>query len=323
MIAPSLLASGTALALLLAPPAHADDGARDWLARIARAAATLNYDGVFVYQHGDQLESLRIVHKIDEGRVRERIETLTGAPREFVRRDNEVQCILPDEKTVLVEPRHAGNSGFPSVLSERLQDLEGNYTLVVGGEGRVGGRSARQIVIRPRDNFRYGYELWIDRDSGLLLRSDLLDTDGRLLERFMFVQMRVGVPIGAAALRPEHAPEGYAWHRTPNAAINVVASAWVATRLPAGFRLSTQMLRSVSAGDHSVEQLVFTDGLATVSVFVEPRKGNSDTSLSGSNRMGAVHAYGMRVDDFQVTAVGEVPAETVALIGGSLARKAQ
>jgi sigma-E factor negative regulatory protein RseB len=322
MILLSLRILGTTLALLLSP-ARADEGARDWLARVGHAAATLNYDGSFVYQHGEEIESLRIVHVIHEGRVRERIETLTGTPREFVRRDNEVQCILPEEKTVVVEPRHAGNSGFPSVLSERLQDIEGNYTLTEGADGRVGGRAARQIFIRPRDNYRYGYELWIDRDSGLLLRSDLLDTGGRLLERFMFVQIRIGGPIAATALRPDHASDGYAWHRAPNAAVNAGASSWVAGRLPAGFRLSTEMLRSVGTGDRPVEQLVFTDGLATVSVFVESRKNVNDTSLSGANRMGAVHAYGTRIDDFQVTAVGEVPADTVALIGGSLARKAQ
>jgi sigma-E factor negative regulatory protein RseB len=315
------LVSSSAALLLLAPAIRAEDAARDWLMRIGRAATTLNYEGTFIYQHDGQVEALRIVHKADDGKVREHIISLTGAAREIVRTDNEVQCFLPDDRVVLVEPRSADNSGFPSILPERLPDLAGNYTISSGRTDRITGRAAQQIFIEPKDEYRYGYQLWSDQDTGLLLRADLLDTRGQLMERFMFTHIRIGAPITAGSLRPENPGEGFVWHRNPNPAVSAPTTFWTATRLPDGFRLSAQMMRPGAPPKKPVEHLVFTDGLATVSVFIEQQDDNGGSAATGTNQMGAVHAFGTRVDEYQVTAVGEVPAATVSMIGGSLARK--
>jgi sigma-E factor negative regulatory protein RseB len=174
--------------------------------------------------------------------------------------------------------------------------------------------------VQPKDNFRYGYRLWADNDSGLLLRADLIDPDGRMIERFLFTHVRIGGPIPAAALEPASPGEGLVWYRSPAAAANSEMP-WIATRLPPGFRLSAQMTRQSAPDRVPTDHLVYTDGLATVSVFIDKQPQNTDAATTGTSRMGAVHAFGTQVEDYQVTAVGEVPAVTVALIGGSISRK--
>jgi sigma-E factor negative regulatory protein RseB len=312
--------SVTVFLLLLSTAARADDTAQAWLTRISRAAATLSYEGTFIYQHDTQLDTLRIIHQVDDGKVRERMVSLTGPAREIVRTDNEVRCFLPDEKSVVVEQRGEGSGGFPSILPERPQDLEASYTMQTGRSGRVTGRPVQEIVVQPKDNYRYGYQLWADIDTGLLLRADLLDADGHMIERFMFTRVSIGGPISAAALQPESAGDGLVWYRNPAAAANTQMP-WIATRLPPGFRLSAQMTRQTAPDREPTDHLVFTDGLATVSVFIDKQQPNAEVTTVGTNRMGAVHAFGTQVDDYQVTAVGEVPAATVALIGGSISRK--
>ena len=316
---PRLSSSAAVIFLLLGSAARADDSAQNWLIRITRAAA-LSYEGTFVYQHDAQIDTLRIVHKVDDGKIRERIVSLTGPALEIVRTDNEVRCFLPEEKSVVVEQRGDTGAGFPSILPDRPQDLDENYNMRIGRSGRVTGRPAQEILVEPKDNFRYGYQLWADNDTGLLLRADLIDPDGRMIERFMFTHVKIGGPIIAATLEPENPGEDLVWHRSPVAA-TTTQMPWIATRLPPGFRLSAQMTRQNAPDRAPTDHLIYSDGLATVSVFIDKQAPDAEVSTMGTNRMGAIHAFGTQVDDYQVTAVGEVPAATVALIGGSISRK--
>lgn len=310
---------GIALCLCVAAGAAQADSAFDWLGKINRAARTLNYDGTFVYLHGDQLEAVRVVHRVENGRVQERVLSLNGAAREVVRTDQEVRCYLPDEKSVMVEHRRVDDTSFPSLLPEQLSGLKANYDIELGRAGRVTGRAARQLLIRPRDEFRYGYQLWADQESGLLLQADLRDANGELIEQFMFAQVAIGAPIPAAALQPTTRDEGFTWHREARGEAKATAATrWRAEGLPSGFRLSRQAVRQSPRRNVPVEHLVLTDGLATVSVFIEPIGERDVAAMLGASHVGAVHAFGARVDDYLVTAVGEVPAATVALIAGAV-----
>ncbi len=307
------------LAALLAvtAPAGAGERAADWLMRINDAARHQDYDGVFVYLRGRQLETLRIVHKVDGRHRRERLISLTGTPREIIRTDEMVICYLPDESSVVTEHRKTSRAGFPAILPERLAIMERYYRLRLGDRGRVAGREAQVVLIEPRDALRFGYRLWADRQSGLLLRSDLLDSQGQMLEQFMFTHLVTGREVSAEALKPQTQAQGYRWHREsldPPAA--ATAPRWDVRPLPPGFRLASYVHRRSPVRQVAVEHLVYSDGLATVSVFVErlPERG----AIQGPSRLGAVHAYGRQVNGHQVTVVGEVPAETVRRFAGAL-----
>jgi sigma-E factor negative regulatory protein RseB len=307
--------------LLVSTSLLADDGARDWLAKMARAVRNLDYEGTFVYQHDSRLDTLKIIHKIVDGVPHERLVSLSGAPHEVVRDAREVRRYYPDENAVIVEARRADNQDFPSILPERFQDLEENYFISLGRVGRVAGRAAQQVLVRPRDSYRYGYHLWSDRDSGLLLKAELVDEKERVLEQFVFTHVSVGGHISVSALAPQTVNANMATHRDKADAAAASEPQWTVTKLPKGFRLSMQVRRDVLSRKKSVEHLVYSDGLAAVSVFVEKSDAGDRDLLQGVSRMGAVSAYGAQVDNHHVTAMGEVPSATVSLIGGSVARR--
>ena len=308
----------TVLLGLAAPLAQAAD-AQALFARIHQAGRSLDYEGTFVYQHGDQLESLRIVHKAGTGGVRERLVSLNGAPREIIRTDSEVRCYLSDENAVLIEHRRADNRIFPALLPDSLEHLKGSYRISVGQKGRVAGRKAVSVRIKPRDAYRYGYLLWADEASGLLLKAGLLDEHGGVVEQYMFTQVSIDKPIPESDLKPQYPTKGIVWQRADDEAPAPSTGQWTAAHLPAGFTLSARMMRMLPARKQPVEHLVYTDGLAVVSVFVEKAGDEAKpTFLSGLTHMGAVHAFGKVVDGHQVTVVGEAPALTVDMIGESV-----
>ena len=308
---PACLAFSTAVA--------AADAAHDWLMKINQAARTLDYEGVFVYQHESQLEAMRIIHKVENGAARERLVSLNGAPREIIRDQRQITCYWPDRNSVVVEFRKADSQTFPAILPERLQDLDDYYTIRLGKVERITGRPAQLVIVKPVDEYRYGYHLWADHDTGLLLKADLLDSQGNILEQFMFTQISIGAKIPAAALEPGVSGQGMVWHREEeNPASVAAAPEWMVAQLPKGFRLSAHITRQAPMHKRPVEHLVYTDGLAAVSVFVEKRGANDRPFMLGPSRMGAANALGLRVDGYQITTVGEVPAETISLIGNSV-----
>jgi len=305
--------------LVFSTAALAGDSAHDWLMKINEAARLLDYDGVFVYQHGTQLEAMRIIHKVEDGAARERLVSLNGAPREIIRDKREVTCYWPDKNSVMVEYRKTGGKTFPAILPERIQDLDDYYALRLGNVERITGRPAQLVIVKPVDQYRYGYHLWADKQTGLLLKADLLDTQGVILEQFMFTHINIGENIPASALAPGVVGKGMVWHREDEKhESNPDKPGWIAAQLPKGFRLSAHISRQTLMRKHPVEHLVYTDGLAAVSVFVEKRSHDSKPFMLGPSRMGAVNALGTRIDDYQITTVGEAPAETIALIGGSV-----
>ena len=307
------------LGLFVCSTAMAADAAHEWLMKINHAARALDYEGIFVYQHDKQLETMQIFHKVENNSSRERLMSLNGAPREIVRDANEVRCYWPDKNSVMVEYRKAEGKAFPSILPERLQDLDEYYTLTLGNTERITGRVAQLVIIKPTDQYRYGYRLWADVDSGLLLKADLLDNQDTVLEQFMFTQVNIGAKIPDSALAPGMTGKSMVWYREDGDTRNVSDKpGWSASQLPKGFRLSAHMTRRLPMRKQPVEHLVYTDGLAAVSVFIEKQEKGVKPFMQGPSRMGAVHAMSAQSGDYQITTVGEVPAATVAFIGGSV-----
>jgi len=302
--------------------AQAQDDAQGWLERLGGAAKNVSYQGTFIYRHGGRIETMRIVHRGGPEGEAERLVALTGTPREIIRDERRVTCILPDDGSVVLDRRQLANplAGRGPADAARLRR---SYRVELEDRSRIAGRLAQEIVIKPHDRLRYGYRLWADQESGLLLRSDLLDERGEPIEQIMFTELRIVDSVPAEALQPQLAGEGITWQREtappPAVADGAAVSAWVVDDLPDGFELVLREVRHIADGGAPVEHLLYSDGLASVSIYIE--KGAGRSNFDGRSRIGALHAYGRVVEGEQITVVGDVPAATVARIGASLRRQ--
>lgn len=297
----------------------AADTARQWLDGMSVALKTLDYDGTFVYHHDGKLDVMRIIHRVDDGGQRERLVSLTGSAREVLRDDRSVTCILSDNRSVMVGQRQP-TQPFP-VVPEDLGAISRYYQLKDEGDDRMIGYRARVIAVTPKDSFRYGYRFWIERDSRMLLKSDLIGADGTAIEQVMFTTLGIGIEIPVSDLRPSLTGEGYSWHRQPAVSNTQGAAAgrpgWRVAQLPAGFMMTDFRRRRMHERGADAEHLVFSDGMATVSVYVE-RAMPETAVFTGPSSMGAMNAYGELVDGYQITVVGEVPPATVRMIATSV-----
>ena len=310
------LALGSLLCLAVAGQALGSDAVA-WLERMSRAVEELNYEGIFVHVHDGRAETHYIVHRFMDGRVSERIISLDGAGREIVRHEDEVTCILPDRGLVLVEYRRDRNP-LQAALPAYSDEVADYYEFSIGGVERVAGRNARVLTIAPRDDYRYGFRLWLDEASAMPLKTQMRDTDGNVVEQLLFTNIRLPASIPESALDPTTSTEGFTWLRREREPGDVRV-AWRAGKLPAGFRLKASTVSRIDGAPHVVEQLVYSDGLAAVSVFVEEGGAESEGEWPlGLARMGGANAYSLRISGRMITAVGEVPALTVRTIAQSL-----
>jgi sigma-E factor negative regulatory protein RseB len=310
-----LLASGAA-----ASTAAAADDAREWLARMNDALTARNYDGVFFHVHGGRVETMRIIHRVQGGNVMERLVSLDGSGREFVRTGTELVCYLPDKRTVLVE-RRPENTTLLGNLPRFDETTEDYYELKHVERARLMGRDTRVIAVLPKDDFRYGYRLWIDEATTMPLKTQLCDARGKVIEQIQFANLTLPREIADAEFEPQVDTAGFKWlrqdTRNPRLAQSGSSVVWRAMRLPPGFRMTLRSAQSMPGAAGPVEHLVFSDGLASVSVFVESAvEGKSP--MSGPARVGSSSAFSTTVSGHQVTAVGEVPPETVRVIASSL-----
>ena len=265
---------------------------------------------------GDEVETLQIVHRNDDGRISERIVSMDGVGREIIRNEDEIYCILPDRQVVLSENRR-DVSPLVSALPGYSEDLERSYELVLLGTERVVERDAQIVAIHPRDRFRYGYLLWLDSETAMPLKSQLRDERGRTVEQMAFTQVEIGADIPPAALEPTIDSSGFRRITAPEDAEPEAVPQWRATRLPEGFQLSVATRTRMAGSENPVEHLVYSDGLATVSVFVESPDAETEVA-GGLSRIGSANAFSFEFSGRQITAVGEVPAVTVESIATSL-----
>ena len=308
-------------ATLAALPAAADDEARLWLASMGRALATANYQGELLHLANGSGERLRILHRVRDGRVTERLVNLSGNGRELLRNDSEVQCYLPDEHKVVVEA-YDEHGPLLGTLPDFAEPLEDNYRVtIVGRQHSALGGNARIIALTPKDAYRFGYRVWIDERSRMPVQTDLCDADGRLLEQVVFTSLLVGAVLPDAAFRPEVDATGFTWLRQPHSELHAADAAmpWLLQRLPPGFRLRSSAEHRLPGSVQPVTHLVLSDGLASVSVFIEQPPAPPRQAQEGEGRIGSAFAYSRIVAGHQVTAVGEVPRATVQFIATGVA----
>ena len=291
-----------------------------WLERMDQALTTRNYDGTFSHWQGGRVEMLRIIHRVQDGTVSERLASLDGSGREFIRTGASLTCYLPDRRTVLVEQRPPEESlvSFPTVNDQTASF----YDIREVGHTRLNRRDTHIIAVSPKDEYRYGYRLWVDESTAMPLKSQLVDAHGQVIEQIVFASLTLSSRIPDSAFRPEISTEGFRWlhndaapHLQPGAA----ALAWSVTSLPPGFRMTVRSAQVLPGSAGAVDHLVFTDGFASVSVFVERQPAPSGQPLvPESATVGSSSAFSTVVDGHKITAVGEVPPATVRYIAGQL-----
>ena len=306
------------------------------LEAMERASVMLNYAGVFVYQRGGQMDSMRIVHKGDGESQLERLLSLTGPAREVIRDGKRVTCVFPDEKSVIVEPSQS-RQYLRVALSEPLHTVEQYYQFVLTGEDRVAGRPTWVVSIEPREPDRYGYQLSIDQSAHLPLKSRVIDSHGDTLEELQFTDIEFLDEVPDEMLEPHFGSAGYTWYTgtpaeapPPAVADNSApalepeadAPPWQVGWLPDGFRMLDMKRQTITASRRPVSHTVYSDGLAMVSIFVE-RLVDVGQPLRGISSLGAVNAIGRVNDGYQVTVVGEIPLPTAKKIAASVAFGAQ
>ena len=300
------------------PAAHGADEALSWLTRMANASSQVNYSGTFVYHNRGSTETSRVVHFVNQaGGVFEKLEALDGQAREVIRTNDQVTCYLPGAKTVIIEKRSARR--FPALLPEQLGGVSDSYSVRVTGKDRVAGFDCQVIALEPRDKLRYGHQFCAEIDSGLLLRARTLSEKNEPLESFVFTELRIGGAFSRDQVKSKYASRSKDWKvDTSSLVLSDVAAetGWVLKSQPAGFKKLTELKRSIAGRAATVSQIVYSDGLAAVSVFIEPLpKARPPQSLS---HQGAVNIYVRRVADHMVTVLGETPAATVMQIADSL-----
>jgi sigma-E factor negative regulatory protein RseB len=283
------------------------------------ALATRDYAGDFLHLSNGRVEKMRILHRVQDRRVAERLVALSGNGREFIRKDGEVHCYLPDQRKVLVESRDA-RGPLLGALPRFDESVEEHYRLELAGRERsLLGRPARIVAVTPRDDFRFGYRVWIDEETRMPVRADLCDTAGNVLEQVLFTALEVGTTLPDDAFRPGVDPKGFAWVRQDRSRVPAADDqGWRLARMPPGFRLSSTVRQQLPGHGEPTTHLVVSDGLASVSVFIEAATASARAPSHGRGRVGSAFAYSTVVDGHRVTAVGEVPPRTVQFIASGV-----
>ncbi len=306
------------LAIVFAVPcaqAAASTDGRDLLRQMAVAMRTLDYQGSFSYQHAGRLDTMRVFHA-GGASERERLVSLNGPRTEVIRDGSTVTCIRPDGSAT-VYSSGSGRGLLPVVPGSGDDALGAHYEVSIIGTDRVAGYEADIVDIVARDAFRYGYRLWIDQGSRLLLRSIVTDSERRPLEQLMFVSLDIGTPPRDTDLLPQH-HEILATSVASDTEVPLRrAPTWRSAGLPTGFAFATA--RRQAKGLAGAEHLVFTDGLANVSVYIEPRDGD-DAAVAALPGRGTINVYSVLGEDWRITALGEVPVRTVEAIAQSMRR---
>jgi sigma-E factor negative regulatory protein RseB len=317
-----------ACGILISTGVAASDEPREWLADMNRAFSELSYDGQFSYFSGDDLASLRVVHMVVDGVQRERLVHLNGAPREIVRIGEEVACILLPGDELLELESSIPSGPFARAFVRSYDRISSFYGLSLYGEDRIAGRQAVRMAVSPRDEDRFGYRLWLDKQTRMLLRSELLDADGTRLEIFQFNQISFGDQVDEQALEPMGHNGSLVSHlslaREISAPVAQSESRWHAGWLPAGFYMAASDIRRTPNSLKSVDTMMFSDGLAAFSVFIEDMPAAGAASMA--SRRGATVAVthlmaGSDETHHLITLVGELPTATARRIAQSIQQR--
>jgi sigma-E factor negative regulatory protein RseB len=290
------------------------------LKKIVTAGRQTNYIGTFIYQSGNYVETSRITHVLEGENEHERLEGLDGEKTEIIRKNSDIQCYFGGSKVMVAKSE--GARTFPALLPEQLSLLQENYQVSNGDEDRVAGFHAHSIIFQPTDNMRYAHKMWANSDSGLLLKAVVMDDHGRIIEQYAFTQLQIGGEIDRKWMLPNRTTDQKNQSVSDKSASNKpgplpAKSGWKVYFLPAGFKKITEVSRHLRGNDFPVIHLVYSDGLAGISVFIE-KMGPRSGIRQGLFSKGVIHIFTKVLDGHLLTVVGEVPPRTVIQVAESV-----
>ena len=292
-----------------------DMAPNDWLTKMAGAVQSTSYEGTVIRFRNGKAEVLKVVHVVADGVIREKVIVQEGNGLEIIRNGNEVHCILPDEQSVLVEEWNDQSALFSALPTSDIR-FGSEYDVSIVRTERVAGRKAVLLAIRPHDEYRFGHRIWLDTETGFPLQTRLVGDGGDTIEQVKFADISLDKEIDSSALAPSISTENFRWFVNPKPKISPdVSTPWNSEDLPPGFRVMSSHAETVSEDDEPLVHILYSDGLANVSVFIEPAKEAIPASHS---RVGGSNSFSIQIDGHQVTAVGEVPPRTVERIASSM-----
>ncbi len=297
----------------------AGDDAQIWLERMGTAMSQMSYQGTFIYIADDRMETMRITHIIDEHGTHERLASVSGPRREVVRDQSGVKWVSGESQAVIADPV----VNWPMFLDQSVLGLSnhsGNYQFKMRDQKRIAERTGQRLDIIANDAYRYGYSLWLEAGSGLLLQWQLNDQNGAILAKLVFTELKIGSEVDKSELKDGYSKMPEVASGLPvGASIPVSESTqWQAHWLPPGFRMTVNRAPSQDPGNPFQHQ-VYSDGIASVSLYVELLEQASGFGL-GLHELGTSHIFSRQTHDVLVTVVGDVPAITVEKIAQSVSQ---
>lgn len=292
-----------------------------WLQRAAHSARASSYEGVYVHTNGDRTSTVRVTHLNAGGDEHERIEPLDDASLEIVRHNDETFCRFPDAKTVRLDPRIT-NRFFPRILSASSEAIAASYDVSLGKTERVLGFECQWIRLDPKDSARYAQRICSEVASGLILRAKTLNDQRHVIEQYTFTDLKLGPQVARTDLKSIFRARNRQWISDGQVRDEAVSadSGWIAGKIPAGFQKIAELKRTMPGRSQPVAQMIFTDGLASLSIFVEPNPAPS-RAAEGSSEDGTTTFFVRPVGDYLVSVLGEVPTATAQQVARSVARR--
>jgi sigma-E factor negative regulatory protein RseB len=290
----------------------------EWLDRMTGAVQTTDYKGTVVRVQDGKVEAFKVVHKVSDGVVREKVIIQDGNGLEIIRKGNEVHCIFPDHESVLVEEWNNQSTLFSTLPSSELR-FGSEYDVLIKDFERVAGRKTVKLAILPHDNYRYGYRIWLDLETGFPLQTELIGDEKEPLVQVKFADIQIQSEIQASALMSSYRTDTWKWTNVPRRKVKAdVETSWVSDDVPVGFRVVSTKQELLPDGAEAMTHILYSDGMATVSVFVATAR---DKHKAKRSHVGAANSYSTVIDGYRVTAVGEVPKATVEQIATSMRQR--
>jgi sigma-E factor negative regulatory protein RseB len=292
-----------------------------WLQRAASAARAANYAGTFVHTNGDRTSTVRITHVNANGEEHERVEPLDGSPLDIVRKNDEMFCYFPDAKTVRLDTRITARF-FPAILRASPEAIAASYEVSLGKTERILGYECQWLRLLPRDNLRFEQRMCAEATTGLVLRAKALNDQRQVIEQYTFTDLKLGPQVGRGAdVRSAFEARVRQWRndKQPREDARSADTGW-AVSAPPGFQKVTELRRTMPGRAQPVSQIVLTDGLASVSVFVEPNPAPA-RATEASSEDGTTTFFSRPMGEHLVTVLGEVPLATAQQVGRSVTRR--
>lgn len=289
----------------------------EWLAQMRQATLSLSYQGVVAYVKDQQVDSFRVYHQVMDGHERERLISMNSPVQEVVRTDGTVSRYSADTQQVVVETRPTGQSVLISI-PEDPSALSRFYKLNLRGQEYVAGSLAQVVALEPRDGYRFARLIWIDTITRLPLKVDVLNEDGQSVEQMVFTTLNAKDQIARADLEPSSKAVTAIAQVSHRESKPLDSLKWTLRNVPEGFQIISYSILKRPPNNSPIEHILLSDGFSSVSVYIESNDGKLKT---GIRKLGAISIDTVKLNDYMVTVMGEVPAMSVESIAKGLQPK--